>query len=41
MPEDMIGKKIEVTVGTGKQYDGDGNDMGEFASFTKLVFVTN
>ncbi len=39
MPEDMIGKKIEVTVGTGKQYDGEGNEMGEFSSFTKIVFA--
>ncbi len=37
MPADLIGKKVEVSVGSGKQYDGAGNEMGDFPSFTKVT----
>lgn len=38
MPADMIGRKVTVTIEMGQQVDGAGNVMGEFASFTKIVF---
>ncbi len=37
MPDDMIGRKIEVLIGKGKQFDAEGNDMGEFPSFDKFI----
>lgn len=37
MPLEMIGRKVEVVVGSGKQYDGAGNEMGDFPSFTKVT----
>jgi hypothetical protein len=37
MPAELIGKAVEVTIGTGIQYDGSGNEMGETTSFTKIV----
>jgi hypothetical protein len=37
MPEKFIGRKVTVTIGTGKQYDGSGNFMGDFPAFTKVV----
>lgn len=37
MPDEMIGRSVEVTIETGKQYDGDGKEMGEFPSFTKVT----
>ncbi len=40
IPDDMIGKTVEVTITSGKQYDGAGNEMGEFPSFSKVVVGT-
>lgn len=37
MPEELIGRQIEAVVGKGRQYDADGNDMGEFPSFDKFI----
>ncbi len=37
MPEGFIGRKVTVTIGTGKQYDGSGNFMGDFPAFTKVA----
>lgn len=34
MPAELIGTDAEVTLGTGKQYDAEGNEMGETISFT-------
>ena len=39
MPAKFVGKLIEVTVGIGKQFDGSGNDMGEYPEFTTAVLV--
>ncbi len=39
MPDEMIGKAVEVTIASGKQYDGAGNEMGEFPSFAKVSVV--
>lgn len=39
MPDEMIGKAVEVTITSGKQYDGAGNEMGEFPSFAKVTVV--
>ncbi len=39
MPKDMIGKSVKVTIASGKQYDGDGNEMGDFPSFTKIIIA--
>ena len=38
IPEDMIGRKVTVTVEMGQQTDAEGNVMGEFPSFTKIAF---
>lgn len=37
MPQDMIGRKVEVTVGAGKQYDAAGTEMADFPAFTTVV----
>ena len=34
IPQDLIGTDAEVTLGTGKQFDAEGNEMGETISFT-------
>ena len=34
IPGELIGTDAEVTLGTGKQFDAEGNDMGEMISFT-------
>lgn len=34
IPAELIGTDAEVTLGTGKQYDAEGNEMGETISFT-------
>lgn len=39
MPAEFIGKRVEVTIGTGQQVDADGNLMGDFPAFTEIVFV--
>lgn len=40
MPDDLIGRVIEVKTGVGKQYDGSGNLMGDFPSIEKILFTT-
>ncbi len=40
MPDELIGRVIEVKSGIGKQYDGAGNLMGDFPSFEKILFTT-
>jgi hypothetical protein len=37
MPDKFIGWRVTVTIGSGKQYDGSGNFMGDFPAFTKVV----
>ena len=37
MPRKFIGRRVEVTIGVGKQYDGSGNLMGDFPAFTKVA----
>jgi hypothetical protein len=37
IPPKFIGRRVTVTIGTGKQYDGSGNFMGDFPAFTKVV----
>jgi hypothetical protein len=37
IPEKLIGRSVKVTIGTGQQYDGSGNAMGEFPAFTKVA----
>lgn len=39
MPPKYIGKNVKITIGTGKQVDGAGNDMGEYPEITKLTVV--
>ncbi len=39
MPRRFIGKKVRVTVGKDKQYDGAGTVMGNFRSFKKIQFL--
>jgi hypothetical protein len=39
MPKKYIGKRVKVTVGKGKQYDGSGTVMGTMDAFTKIVFL--
>ena len=34
IPAELIRTDAEVTLGTGKQYDAEGNEMGETVSFT-------
>jgi hypothetical protein len=36
MPEELIGQSVSVTIGTGQQYDGGGNLMGDFPAFTEV-----
>ena len=37
MPEELIDRGVTVTMGTGQQFDGSGNNMGDFSAFTSLV----
>lgn len=37
MPDEMIGRKVEVLIGKGKQFDAEGNEMGDFPSFDKFI----
>jgi hypothetical protein len=37
MPKKLIGRSVNVTIGTGQQFDGSGNPMGDFPAFTKVV----
>jgi hypothetical protein len=39
MPAKFIGANVRVTVGTGKQYDGSGNEVGDFPAFSTVAFV--
>ncbi len=36
IPEEMIGKAVSITTGTGQQVDGSGNVMGEMISFEAI-----
>lgn len=38
MPKRFIGKRVKVTIGKGKQYDGGGNLMGTMDEFIKVQF---
>jgi hypothetical protein len=38
MPKKFIGKRVTVTVGTGKQYDGNYTVVGRTTAFKKLEF---
>ncbi|MEZ5838985.1 MAG: hypothetical protein R3D02_00610 [Hyphomicrobiales bacterium] len=38
MPEKYVGKKVTVTLGMAKQFDGSGNVMGEMDAFTAISF---
>ena len=37
MPTKFIGRRVTVTIGTGTQYDGSGNFVGDFPAFTKVA----
>ena len=37
MPKRYTGRRVQVSIGVGKQYDGSGNLMGDFPAFTKMV----
>ena len=39
MPARYKGKRVRVTVGKGKQYDGAGELMGTMDAFTKIQFL--
>ena len=39
MPAKFKGRKVKISLGTGKQVDGAGNDMGEYPEITKLTLV--
>lgn len=39
MPPKYKGRKVKVIIGTGKQYDGAGNEMGDFPEIIRLSFV--
>ena len=34
IPRDLIGRKVRVTLDTGVQLDGSGNEMGSYPAFT-------
>lgn len=36
MPRHLVGRKVTVVQGIGKQFDGAGNEMGDFPSFTEV-----
>ncbi|HVX79825.1 MAG: hypothetical protein ACTHOR_10595 [Devosia sp.] len=40
IPKRLIGKRVRVSIGNGRQYDASGNDMGPFPSFETLEFVS-
>jgi hypothetical protein len=37
IPKRLIGAKVQVTIGEGRQLDDSGNDMGPFPAFTSVV----
>lgn len=39
MPKSFVGRRVRVTIGRGKQYDGAGNVMGTTAAFERIGFV--
>ncbi len=39
IPQKLIGRHVRVTIGTGQQYDGSGNLMGEFPSFKHVTVL--
>lgn len=40
MPAAYKGRRVKITVGKGRQFDGAGNVMGTFAAFKKVQLVT-
>lgn len=38
MPKNFLKKKVQVSVGRAKQYDGAGNEMGEMDAFDSITF---
>lgn len=38
MPKSFLKKKVQVSVGRAKQYDGAGNEMGEMDAFDSITF---
>ena len=38
IPKSMIGRRVTVTIGVGKQIDGNGDVVGDFPSFTSVKF---
>ena len=41
MPDEMIGKRVQVVVEMGQQTDNEGNLMGEFPAFTEIAFIAD
>ena len=39
MPKRFVGRRVRVTVGRGKQYDGSGTVQGTMASFKRIVYL--
>lgn len=39
MPKSFLKKKVQVSVGRAKQYDGAGNEMGEMDAFDSITFL--
>ncbi len=39
MQPKYIGKSVKITIGTDKQVDGAGNDMGDYPEIIKLTLV--
>lgn len=38
MPTSFLQKKVQVSLGRAKQYDGAGNEMGEMDAFDSITF---
>lgn len=36
LPRRLLGARVTVSIGVGRQYDGSGNDMGPFPSVTSI-----
>jgi hypothetical protein len=39
MPANYLNKKVKVTLGRGKQYDGAGTEMGEMDAFDSITLL--
>lgn len=39
MPKSFLKKKVQVSLGRAKQYDGAGNEMGEMDAFDSITFL--